>query len=117
MDNLSIGKELTGKGEKPHDRYTVPLCPYHHRIGVDCQHNSNEREWWERTGIDPWKIAAALWIGSGGAARALEPKPAPRVRKTKARKPAEQRAKIQGRTGWTPGRKLQSRNSFAERRT
>jgi hypothetical protein len=46
MDNLSIGKELTGKGERPHDRYTVPLCPYHHRIGVDCQHNSNEREWW-----------------------------------------------------------------------
>ena len=49
MANLTIGKELTGKGEKPHDRYTVPLCPYHHRIGIDCQHNSNETEWWSRT--------------------------------------------------------------------
>lgn len=103
MDNLSIGKELTGKGEKPHDRYTVPLCPYHHRIGVDCQHNSNEREWWERTGINPWTIAASLWIASGGAARALGPKPAPRVRKVKARKPTELRCKI------AAGRPLRSR--------
>lgn len=94
MGNLSIGKEPAGKGEKPHDKFTVPLCPYHHRIGIDCQHNSNEKEWWELRGIDPWKIAASLWIESGGAERALQPKPAPRPRKIKERKPPEQRAKI-----------------------
>ncbi|MES2030891.1 MAG: hypothetical protein V4477_17050 [Pseudomonadota bacterium] len=94
MENLSIGKEMTGKGEKPHDRYTVPLCPYHHRLGVDCQHNSNEREWWEMRGINPWAIAASLWIESGGAERAAVPAPAKRARPIKERKPRELRAKM-----------------------
>lgn len=105
MDNHAIGKELTGKGEKPHDKFCVNLCPYHHRIGVDCQHNSNEREWWERTGLNPWAIAASLWIESGGAERALQPKPAPRPRKIKERKPKELRAKV-GRSRPMPGTKL-----------
>lgn len=110
MDNLAIGKELTGKSEKPHDKFTVPLCPYHHRIGVDCQHNSNEREWWIRTGIDPWAIAASLWIESGGADRALLPKPAPRPKTSRPRKPPGLRRKIM------PGRPLQSR-AFERRPT
>lgn len=109
MANLSIGKELTGKGEKPSDKFTVPLCPYHHRTGIDCQHNSNETEWWQRTGLDPWKIAASLWIESGGAARALEPKPAKRERKICARKSPELRTKIRSRQTFPQGRKLQSR--------
>lgn len=103
MANLLIGKELTGKGEKPHDKFTVPLCPYHHRTGVDCQHASNETEWWERTGLNPWAVAASLWIESGGAARAQLPQPAKGPRKIKARKPAEQRCKI------SACRKLKSR--------
>lgn len=106
MDNLAIGKELTGKGEKPHDKFCVPVCPYHHRIGVDCQHNSNEKEWWALRGIDPWKIAASLWIESGGAARAAERKNNPqpvKPRKIKPRKPVELRRKIPA------GRPLQSR--------
>jgi hypothetical protein len=120
MGNLAIGKELTGKGEKPHDKFVVPLCPYHHRTGIDCQHNSNEKEWWERTGLDPWAIAASLWIESGGAARALEPKPAKRPRKIKARDRSTPKHRIPGRalqsrSTW-PARKLQSRNTF-ERRT
>jgi hypothetical protein len=106
MDNLAIGKELTGKGEKPHDRYTVPLCPYHHRLGVDCQHSMNEREWWQLRGIDPWKIAASLWIESGGAARALEPKPTPRPKRVKPRKPPEQRAKIRASNRPIPYRRF-----------
>jgi hypothetical protein len=94
MANLAIGKELTGKGEKPHDRFTIPLCPYHHRIGIDCQHNSNEQEWWERTGLNPWAIAASLWIASGGAERALQPPRPKRERPVKARKPRQMRVKI-----------------------
>lgn len=104
MDNLAIGKELTGKGEKPHDRFCVPLCPYHHRTGIDCQHNSNEREWWARTGLNPWTIAASLWIESGGAARALEPKPAKRPRKIKGRDRAAPKRKINNRP--LPGSRL-----------
>ncbi len=114
MDNLSIGKELTGKGEKPDDKYTVPLCPYHHRIGIDCQHNSNEREWWERTGLNPWAIAASHWIASGGAARAAERASKPvRPRKIKPRDRTKPKRQI-------PGRPLVSRSTFArplERRT
>lgn len=94
MGNLAIGKDPAGKGEKPHDKFVVPLCPYHHRIGIDCQHNNNEKEWWDRTGLNPWAIAASLWIESGGALRAMLPKPPPRERKIKARKPKEQRRKI-----------------------
>lgn len=94
MDNLAIGKELTGKGEKPHDKYTVPLCPYHHRLGTDCQHNSNEREWWKMRGINPWAIAASLWIASGGAEREAQPKPVRRAGSIKPRKPRHQRAKV-----------------------
>lgn len=112
MDNLAIGKELTGKGEKPHDRFTVPLCPYHHRTGIDCQHNSNEAQWWARTGLNPWAIAASLWIESGGAARATEaaenPKPV-KPRKVKARDREAPRRKIQSRSTFPSGRKIQSR--------
>lgn len=119
MDNLAIGKELTGKGEKPHDKFTVPLCPYHHRIGVDCQHNSNEKLWWDLRGINPWEIAASLWLESGGAGRAAEretnPQPV-KPRKVKARKPVEQRAKIHGRATFPQGRRMVSRSIF-ERRT
>lgn len=109
MDNLAIGKELTGKGEKPGDRYTVPLCPYHHRIGVDCQHNSNEREWWARTGLNPFQIAASLWIESGGAERAALPARVKPPRKIAARKPATERKKIQGARKIQSNPKIQSR--------
>jgi hypothetical protein len=123
MENLAIGKELTGKGEKPSDCFVCPLCPYHHRDGIDCQHNSNEKEWWERTGLNPWAIAASLWIESGGAARATEraknPKPV-KPRKIKPRDRTKPRRQIparelQSRSAWPVGRKMQSRNSFEKR--
>ncbi|UFS77184.1 hypothetical protein LPB73_07350 [Tardiphaga sp. 37S4] len=106
MENLAIGKEMTGTREKPHDKYTVPLCPYHHRLGVDCQHNSNEREWWEMRGINPWAIAASLWIASGGAERATMPKPVCKPAPVKVRKPHELRAKIVSSHRTIPGRRF-----------
>lgn len=112
MSNMSIGKEMTGKGEKPHDKFTVPLCPYHHREGTDAQHKSNEREWWVMRGLNPWAIAASLWIESGGAARAAEreanPKPK-REKRTAPRKPREHRMKIRTKSNWPTGRKIATR--------
>lgn len=109
MGNLSIGKESAGKGEKPHDKFSVPLCPYHHREGIDAQHKSNETEWWKLTGLNPWAIAARLWIESGAAARAAEreanPKPK-REKRTAPRKPREQRVKIRTKSNWPAGRKI-----------
>lgn len=106
--------------EKPHDRWCTSLCSYHHRTGILSQHNiGDEMEFWILVGRDPFEIAERFWIESGGAARAAEraenPKPV-KPRKIKARKPAEQRVKIQGRATFPTGRKLQSRNTF-ERRT
>lgn len=59
------GKRPTGMQEKPDDRFTVPLCAQHHRLQSDAQHNSNERQWWARIGIDPLILALALFGVSG----------------------------------------------------
>ena len=61
----SFGKVSTGLGTKPDDRWTVPLCAKHHRIGLDSQHADNERSWWEKEGVDPLAIALKLYAVSG----------------------------------------------------
>ena len=43
------------------DKFVVPLCPGHHRLYPDAQHNSGESEWWVNRGIDPLEIATKLW--------------------------------------------------------
>lgn len=57
----AYGKREVGAGEKPHDKYTVPLCRRKH----DEQHNMDERLFWARHGLDPIKIALALHSNSG----------------------------------------------------
>jgi hypothetical protein len=59
------GKINPGTGKKPDDKWVVPLSAARHRLDVDSQHNSDEREFWERHGIDPLPIARALWTVSG----------------------------------------------------
>lgn len=54
-----------GFGQKPHDFWTVPLSAEMHRLGRLAQHQGNEREFWERHGIDPLPIAQALYAISG----------------------------------------------------
>lgn len=54
-------KRPTGLGERPDDKWTVPLCGRHHRE----QHASGERQWWLSQGIDPVKVADALWANTG----------------------------------------------------
>lgn len=57
----SVGKSLTGMGEKPSDIWTVPLCGRCHRE----QHSVSEFLFWERHQIDPHKKALALWAATG----------------------------------------------------
>jgi len=57
----AYGKRETGAGEKPDDRWCVPL----HRDQHWDQHRNGEREWWTSTGIDPLRVACALWGASG----------------------------------------------------
>lgn len=63
--DLSVGKEFCGKSEKPDDKFTVPLCVEHHRM----QHNWPERDWWKLSGIDPIKVALALFAVTGNSER------------------------------------------------
>jgi hypothetical protein len=58
--NPHYGKRATGLGEKPADHWTVPLCMAHHHE----QHQGNEMEFWTRHGIDPFKLALALFVAS-----------------------------------------------------
>lgn len=57
----SKGKPETGMGEKPHDRYAVPLHPDEH----SKQHSMNERDYWVAVGIDPIILASLLWANTG----------------------------------------------------
>lgn len=59
-------------GEKPSDRWTVPLCVGHHRQAKDSQHTTNEREWWHALNIDPIALAQALHTRSGDAEAMLD---------------------------------------------
>ncbi len=94
MACIAIGKEYTGKSEKPDDKWTVPLCPYHHRIGVGSQHSMGEADFWQMVGLNPFAIAADLWKQSGGEDRALEVKAPRKPKKIKPRKPADRRKKV-----------------------
>jgi hypothetical protein len=55
------GKPSTGMGEKPHDRWALPLCAEHHRL----QHSTNEEEFWKGYGIDAPVMCLALFGASG----------------------------------------------------
>jgi hypothetical protein len=48
-------------GRKVSDEFTVPLCRTHHR---EVHREANEAAWWGRFGIDPYRVAAALWAQS-----------------------------------------------------
>src|ERR1700704_393607 len=56
-------------GRKVSDEFAVPLCRTHHR---EVHSRGNEAEWWNRFGLDPLIVAAALWTQTRpGRARAL----------------------------------------------
>lgn len=56
-----IGKSNPGLQAKPHDKFTIPLCGSDHRT----QHENGEKQWWSKLGIDPVKVALALYAVSG----------------------------------------------------
>jgi hypothetical protein len=54
---LAYGKPITGVGNKPDDRWTVPMCHEHH----SQQHANGERLWWIEKKIDPLAVAALIY--------------------------------------------------------
>lgn len=59
--DMRYAKPATGMGEKPSDRWCVPLA---HDVHM-AQHQVGERNWWRAQGIDPIIVAAFLWCHSG----------------------------------------------------
>ncbi len=55
------GKRETGKAERPDDRWVIPLSPDMHRN----QHSGSESAFWTKQGIDPCRVALALYALSG----------------------------------------------------
>ncbi|MGY3607627.1 MULTISPECIES: DUF968 domain-containing protein [unclassified Bradyrhizobium] len=107
MACLAIGKPSTGIGEKPDDKWTVPLCHYHHQSGALAQHKIGEERFWREVhGINPFALAAKLWAESGGEARELMPARPVRANPVKPRKPKEQRRKIVAARRTIPGRRF-----------
>lgn len=63
------GKRPTGLGERPDDRWAVPLCARCHLDGAGAQHRSGEERFWRRVNIDPFAAAAALYEEFEGGRR------------------------------------------------
>lgn len=58
----SEGKKFNpGVGQKPHDRFAIPLC---HRCHWE-QHSRGERLFWREVGLDPLRIASQLYERRG----------------------------------------------------
>lgn len=54
------GKRETGKGEKPSDRWCVPLCGECHRTGPGALHRVGEAKFFAHCRIDPFEFADEL---------------------------------------------------------
>ncbi len=55
--SIAHDKRTTGYGERPDDRWTLPLCGRCHRD----QHTKIEIEFWLNHGIDPFKLSTAIF--------------------------------------------------------
>lgn len=87
--SLFYNKRRTGFGEKPDDKWTLPLC----RADHDEQHRGNELAFWRRHGINPFREALRLY---GDRVPPLKTEP------VKPRKPKAQRRPIQQRSNFPP---------------
>lgn len=62
MASAAHEKRETGKGEKPDDRWSVPLCASCHRNGPSSLHRvGDERRFFAYYGIDVFEYMERLW--------------------------------------------------------
>lgn len=62
--NYQFRKPITGIGQKPEDRWAVPLCSWLHTMSSGAQHRHGEEGWWDDQGIDPLIVASSLYSTS-----------------------------------------------------
>ncbi len=92
MASPKHNKRSTGMGEKPDDRWVVPLCGLCHRNGDGAQHKVGEEVFWADLGLDPCEIAISNYRDYGGAGGKTKG-----PRKIKKRRPPALRTKIASR--------------------
>ncbi len=68
-------------GRKSSDEFIVPLCRIHHRA---VHRAGDERAWWNEIGIDPRKVAHALWKTSRVDNAPIRPESGPRSANSQA---------------------------------
>lgn len=66
--SLEHGKRQTGKGEKPDDRWVLPMIPEMHAL----QHSGKEEKFWEDHNIDPLATAKLLYACNGDIQEGLK---------------------------------------------
>jgi hypothetical protein len=64
LSSAAYGK-VSGLGKRPADSWCLPLCPEHHRLNRNAQHNQGERQFWEALGINPLATCVALYAQAG----------------------------------------------------
>jgi len=100
--SILYGKSYTGMGEKPSDRWAVPLNHTHHM----AQHaHGDEIGWWSAQGIDPFALAIKLYKKYTDQ----NPKTSNRLNITKRRKNKLSKIKSAGFRKDGPKRKINSR--------
>ncbi|MFD1189705.1 hypothetical protein [Phenylobacterium conjunctum] len=58
FSDAAKGRRNPGLASKPSDRHATPLCRDHH---LGDQHAGEERAFWNRLGVDPGDLSAALY--------------------------------------------------------
>lgn len=64
MASAAFGK-ASGMGKKPPAKWATPLCPDHHRILKNCQHDQSEAVFWHALGINPLITCEQLYAQRG----------------------------------------------------
>ena len=80
------GKRETGKGEKPSDRYAVPLCGPIIGAAKGChreQHSMDEMAFWKMHEINPFVVADSYYAIGGGNSTTAKPRPKRKRKPTK----------------------------------
>ena len=66
MGSVKHGKRQTGMGERPDDKWTLPICAHDHLNGPQSIHRAGEEKFWQRIGIDPFALAIRLYADFKG---------------------------------------------------
>lgn len=103
----AYGKRETGMGEKPDDRWALPLCVVCHLDGAQALHHVGEARFLARLPFEPFARAASLYQQFCAVRGPRRP---PSVSPVKSKPPkVKSRPIAQRKNPWPKGRKLGGR--------